>query len=286
MSERDYGALSCWARNAIGKQSQACLYQIIPATKPSPPTNCTARAWIPTVTKSHDDDENGVIEDDEEQSLEVECAAGYDGGLRQHFWLEAYEIPSGRLKLNLTSLPSTGIEPMPLFRLSLRRLLPADQLQLVLYSSNAKGKSEALALDELRLSELGLKIHNGRNGDLDDSNNGLTGFLLLIIGCALGLIGATGLAVLLLVYRRRGSTSPVHVEPYMKQPIISPPTSRNNSMLDLTHHHHHHHPDHTYFVEYTLKQPSLGQPDYSSLANQPDIIQSPQGIGFFYFFIC
>lgn len=76
--------------------------------------------------------------------------------------------------------------------------------------------------------------------------------------------------MMLMFYRRRGTTSPVHVEPYMKQPIISPPDSRNNSMLDVTH------GDHTYFVEYTLKQ--VG--DYA--LNQPDIIQSPQGTTIIY----
>lgn len=85
----------------------------------------------------------------------------------------------------------------------------------------------------------------------------LTGFMAL---------GITALLVMSVMYRRRGTTSPVHIEPYMKQPIITPPDSRNNSMLDVTH------GDHTYFVEYTLKQVT----DYA-LNNQPDIIQSPQG---------
>lgn len=31
MSERDYGALTCWGRNVIGKQEAPCVYQIIPA---------------------------------------------------------------------------------------------------------------------------------------------------------------------------------------------------------------------------------------------------------------
>lgn len=30
-SERDYGALTCWGRNAIGKQEAPCIYQVIPA---------------------------------------------------------------------------------------------------------------------------------------------------------------------------------------------------------------------------------------------------------------
>lgn len=33
VSERDYGALTCWGRNVIGKQEAPCVYQIIPAGK-------------------------------------------------------------------------------------------------------------------------------------------------------------------------------------------------------------------------------------------------------------
>jgi hypothetical protein len=30
-SERDFGTLACWGRNSIGKQSEPCLFQIVPA---------------------------------------------------------------------------------------------------------------------------------------------------------------------------------------------------------------------------------------------------------------
>lgn len=102
-----------------------------------------------------------------------------------------------------------------------------------------------------------------------DSGVSMVPLILLLIGCLMA-FGVTVLSVMLMMYRRRGTTSPVHIEPYMKQPIITPPDSRNNSMLDVTH------GDHTYFVEYTLKQVT----DYA-LNNQPDIIQSPQGKHFF-----
>jgi hypothetical protein len=31
--ERDYGTLACWATNSIGKQTEPCLFQIVPAGK-------------------------------------------------------------------------------------------------------------------------------------------------------------------------------------------------------------------------------------------------------------
>jgi len=29
--ERDYGTLACYGRNAIGKQSEPCVFQVVPA---------------------------------------------------------------------------------------------------------------------------------------------------------------------------------------------------------------------------------------------------------------
>lgn len=30
-NEREYGTLACWARNSIGKQTEPCLFQVVPA---------------------------------------------------------------------------------------------------------------------------------------------------------------------------------------------------------------------------------------------------------------
>lgn len=32
-TERDYGTLACWGKNSIGKQSEPCLFQVVPAGK-------------------------------------------------------------------------------------------------------------------------------------------------------------------------------------------------------------------------------------------------------------
>ncbi|KAJ8674361.1 hypothetical protein QAD02_005623 [Eretmocerus hayati] len=232
MTDRDYGALTCWGKNPIGKQVTPCVYQIIPAVKPSPLTNCTTR-----LTLNHS-----------AESLEVDCVPGYDGGLRQEFRLEAFDVSSGKLRLNLTA-------ELPVFRIAVGDLLPATHLYLTAYAFNAKGRSEVSLIEDIILGEADKQT---------ESSVSMMPLLLLVLGCLFAL-GVTVVSVVLMMYRRRGSTSPVHIEPYMKQPIITPPDSRNNSMLDVTH------GDHTYFVEYTLKQVA----DYA-LNNQPDIIQSPQ----------
>lgn len=30
-NERDFGTLACWAKNSIGKQTEPCLFQVVPA---------------------------------------------------------------------------------------------------------------------------------------------------------------------------------------------------------------------------------------------------------------
>uniref|UniRef100_A0A182SU80 Uncharacterized protein n=1 Tax=Anopheles maculatus TaxID=74869 RepID=A0A182SU80_9DIPT len=47
--------------------------------------------------------------------MELECVAGYDGGLPQHFFLEAYDSRTRKLRLNITS----ALNDVPLFRIDL-----------------------------------------------------------------------------------------------------------------------------------------------------------------------
>ncbi|XP_012269309.1 protein turtle homolog A [Athalia rosae] len=237
VSERDYGALTCWGKNAIGKQESPCVYQVIPAVKPGPLNNCTVRA---SLNRSS-------------EMLEVDCIPGYDGGLRQEFRLEAYEVLTGNLRLNISS----STPDAPIFRINVADLLPATHFNLVAYAVNAKGRSEICLLDDIMLRDS--EKHT-------DSSINVIPLVLLVTGCLMAL-GIAMLSIILIMYRRRGTTSPVHIEPYMKQPIITPPDSKNNSMFDITN-------GDTYFVEYTLKQVN----DYS-MNIQPDIIQSPQEQG-------
>ncbi|VVC88197.1 unnamed protein product [Leptidea sinapis] len=94
-SERDYGALSCRATNAVGAQHSPCVFQIVPAgmlcnqtltitcviscpisiigARPSPPRNCSASR----------------VMHEQRWWMSVRCIAGYDGGLAQHFTLDA-----------------------------------------------------------------------------------------------------------------------------------------------------------------------------------------------------
>lgn len=116
-SDSDIVTLACWAMNAVGRQSLPCLVHILPARKymfsfihyinincfghllkpqnyglsrsplgvPEPPRSCELR---------------------NDSNLEVVCQAGNDGGLQQHFVLEAVGATSMYFN-NLDSTRST-----------------------------------------------------------------------------------------------------------------------------------------------------------------------------------
>lgn len=109
------------------------------AAKPSPLTNCTLR----TATNYSSD------------VLEVECKAGYDGGLPQRFILEAFDSYTMRLRLNISSVNTDT----PVFRIELSELLPSNDdslpptLRIVVYAQNDKGPSEKSILEDITLND-------------------------------------------------------------------------------------------------------------------------------------
>jgi len=78
-------------------------------------------------------------------SLEIECLPGFDGGLPQMFFLEAYEVPSMHLRLNVSN------KLAPAFRVSEELPGASTLLRMVLYAANPKGRGEATVLDNIAL---------------------------------------------------------------------------------------------------------------------------------------
>lgn len=70
-SENDYGNVLCWGLNSIGMQTEPCVFQVVPAGKPEPLTNCT-------------------VVNQTQFSFQVTCIEGYDGGNSQDFMAELY----------------------------------------------------------------------------------------------------------------------------------------------------------------------------------------------------
>ncbi|XP_072933154.1 neural cell adhesion molecule 1-like [Epargyreus clarus] len=129
-SERDYGALLCRATNAVGRQKKPCVFQIVPAARPSPPRNCTANRVL----------KNG------EAFLTVKCIAGYDGGLSQHFTLEALG-ETGRVLVNNTAGPLDMVVWLNISWSALEML--SEEENLAVSARNSKGVSDPVMLREL-----------------------------------------------------------------------------------------------------------------------------------------
>lgn len=71
-SENDYmGTVLCWGINSIGMQTEPCVFQIVPAGKPEPLSNCT-------------------VVNQTQNSFQVVCVEGDDGGFPQDFVAELY----------------------------------------------------------------------------------------------------------------------------------------------------------------------------------------------------
>ena len=98
---------------------EPCVFRIIPARPPSPPTDC----MVLNQTTDH---------------LHVECKPGFDGGLQQVFLLDVVDVLNNVILANVSS-------PRPLFTIT--GLNPGRDLKLVIYSQNRNGKSPTVTLE-------------------------------------------------------------------------------------------------------------------------------------------
>ncbi|XP_053620626.1 nephrin-like [Plodia interpunctella] len=114
----DYGWVQCSGTNAVGRQTKPCLYHILPADKPSSLKACE----ISNVTYD---------------SLTLNCTPGHDGGIRQAFLLQVFDMTTGLLLRNVTNED-------PEFEVS--GLIASNALAVSVRAFNKKGSSEPLTL--------------------------------------------------------------------------------------------------------------------------------------------
>ncbi|KAL5283989.1 hypothetical protein ACFFRR_006326 [Megaselia abdita] len=127
ISDMDYGSISCWGKNAVGRQHHPCVFQIVAAGRPFPPHNCTVH--------------NQTFD-----SLEIDCLEGFDGGLPQGFLLELVELSSLQLVRNLT----LNRGPVNFF---LDNLQSGSFYRIIIFSVNIKGRSEPLIIDDVQVKD-------------------------------------------------------------------------------------------------------------------------------------
>lgn len=169
-TEYDYGTLYCWGGNAIGTQREPCIFTVIPAGPPDPVRNCS-------------------LINQTEDSIRVDCAEGYDGGLMQHFVMEVYlssSLSPASPASPAASASSSDVNPYhhlphrhPLYQSSVllhnitsnwpswvaHGLPPGTELSLNLYAVNSKGrsKSEILAAATASLPESMNRLARGQS---------------------------------------------------------------------------------------------------------------------------
>ncbi|XP_072929972.1 neural cell adhesion molecule 1-like [Epargyreus clarus] len=225
-SERDYGALTCRGMNTVGRQNQPCVFQIVPAARPSPPRNCTISAgndsnWIEDIGKEDGGD-----------FLLVRCVAGYDGGLPQMVVLEALDSVTGVIRFNVTANETNGVAIF---------LVPGGvlwagghALRLTVHARNDKGVSDRIVLHALAYQDPERRT-DGTQGLMAGVSKGVFWVIVLTV-----LLCTSGAVFIILFLRRRR---------------LRPPNKQQTPELQLNA------GDGQYVVAYTLKPPKQAQPD-------------------------
>ncbi|KAM3962170.1 neural cell adhesion molecule 1, partial [Aphomia sociella] len=185
-SERDYGALLCRATNAVGRQKRPCVFQIVPAARPSSPRNCTA---------------NRIIKHNEAY-LTVRCIAGYDGGLTQHFTLEALSDTS-RVLVNTTAGLLDLVVWLNVSWTELESLTEEEVLAVT--ARNSKGASEPVLLRDLVFRDAAKRTES----TAQSSSNFPAAAALAALAALLTAIGA----IIALTLRRRNDNTTTSKRP-------------------------------------------------------------------------
>ncbi|KAJ2938744.1 hypothetical protein O0L34_g3357 [Tuta absoluta] len=225
-SERDYGALSCKGTNSVGGQSQPCVFQIVPAARPSPPRNCSVSAsngsnWVENTRK-----------DDPVDYLVVRCVAGYDGGLPQLVVLEAVDSHTGVVRFNVTANETDGIA---LFLVPSGVLWSSGHsLRLTVHSRNDKGASERIMIHALAYQDPERRTDGSISLMAGVSKAAFWAILATIAFCS-GAAAFTGY--------------------FLRRKSARPPIKQHSPELQLNA------ADGQYVVAYTLKPPKQAQPD-------------------------
>ncbi|XP_063896922.1 neural cell adhesion molecule 1 [Helicoverpa armigera] len=185
-SERDYGALLCRATNAVGRQKRPCVFQIVPAARPSPPRNCTAKRLLLR----------------NEPHLSVKCAAGYDGGLNQHFTLDVL----GENSKVLANTTANFVDLIVWFNISWTAVESLDEDEdLAVTARNSKGASDPVLLRDL--------VFRDAEKRAESTTRAETKFPTAAAFAGLAAILTAAGAIAVLAVRKRGETTTTSKRP-------------------------------------------------------------------------
>ncbi|XP_050679554.1 protein turtle homolog A-like [Leptidea sinapis] len=163
-SSSEYGWVQCTGANSVGRQSEPCLFHILPADRPSALQHC---------------DVSNVTHD----CFMVDCVPGYDGGLQQEFILQVYTM-DGALISNRSGFTSQW-----------RVCNMTAQVRAHVLARNRVGTSDAVTLTVTLLS------HSLRHTGTSSVNVQLSAVLVSVLCAACVLVCIATLATMVLCYR-------------------------------------------------------------------------------------
>ncbi|KAL7016960.1 hypothetical protein ACKWTF_010208 [Chironomus riparius] len=182
MTEHDYGTLLCYGSNDLGTQTDPCVFNIIPAGKPDPLSNCSI------LNQTFD-------------MLQITCQEGFDGGLEQSFIAEVYVHGQKHLFSSVNS-------KTPFFEL--KGLEPGIGYDMLVVAVNKKGKSRPSMLHGYTLKTPEKQTVVFPFSDIPISPVLAPTFLQIkpFLGTMVGIFGALVLilSAIILVVRLKGSS--------------------------------------------------------------------------------
>ncbi|XP_047518757.1 uncharacterized protein LOC125058679 isoform X3 [Pieris napi] len=174
-SSSEYGWVQCAGTNSVGRQTEPCMFHILPAERPSAVQSCD----ISNVTH---------------ECFLIECNPGYyDGGLAQEFMLQVFIVENGALITNRTGMAAQW---------RVCNVSGAQSVRVSVYAYNRVGHSEPHTVT------VGLLKHPQRHSGISSVSVQLSAVLVSVL-CAVSVLICVGtLATFALCYRhcqpRRG----------------------------------------------------------------------------------
>ncbi|XP_065344977.1 contactin-6-like isoform X1 [Cloeon dipterum] len=195
MNELDYGTLLCWGRNELGLQKHPCVFHIIPAGKPDAVHNCS-------------------IVNQTAESLHVECAEGFNGGLPQTFTMEVFDALTFALVSKVTGNTPT---------FTINGLEAGVSFQIELSASNDKGRSAKTTLHAYTLKAAEKRTECNTAAGCVAAATSPAAILQMtpILGVLIGVVSALFLVavIIVVVMRLRGHDDEDELEKEMEERI-------------------------------------------------------------------
>ena len=240
-TDLDYGTLLCWGNNSLGVQADPCIFKVIPAELPQPPTNCSVindedilgdALW--DMQEGHDsqrrlfkrEEPKQMKQNVQDNVLVIKCDPNNNVELPLKFTALIYDANSQKLLANVSN--------SSISEFYVRGLKHISDLDILIHSVNSRGVSNTVTVRTRTSVDIAEKRtaqvrHNPSQSPVPEtqtfdpdeqmvsSKNGKDEMLVPILAVVLGVLGSLGLiavvAVLLLFLKKSSRATQVMTMP-------------------------------------------------------------------------